>query len=140
MWPTSPAPSDWAACIVGEEAHLLGLESRSLGHREHVLARVELAVDDPHERDDAPVLVVGGVEDEGARRCLGVAAGRRNALDDRIEGRLDAFTGLRRHAQHAVGQVADELGQPGNRLRVGLREVDLVDEREQLSRSFSIAR
>ena len=95
--------------------------------------RPELAVDDADERNDAAVLVVRGVEDERARRRLGVAGRRRDALDDRIEDLLDALARLRRDAQHPVRIVTDELGELARRsVRIRLRKVDLVDDGKQL--------
>ena len=121
------------AALGREEAELLGLEARARGHRAHGLARREAAVDHADERDDAAVLVVRGVEDERPRRGLGLALGRRDALDDRVQDRFDSFTGLRRDAQHAVGALADELRHlRGGCVRIGLREVDLVDDRDDL--------
>ena len=121
------------AALGREEAELLGLEARSRRHRPHGLARREAAVDHADERDDAAVLVVRGVEDERPRRGLGLALRRRDALDDRVEHRLDALARLRRDAQHALGALADELRDlRGGAVRVGLRQVDLVDDRDDL--------
>ena len=95
--------------------------------------RREAAVDHADEGDDAAVLVVGGIEDERARRSVGVALGRRDALDDRVEHLLDPFAGLRRDAQDAGGVLADELGHLGRgRVGVGLGQVDLVHDRDDL--------
>ena len=116
-----------------EEAELLRLEARAERHRAQRLARRERAVDDAHERDDAAVLVVRGVEDERARRRIGVARRRGNALDDRVEDVLDALPGLRRDAQHAVGVDAEQVGElRRDAVGVGLRQVDLVDDRHDL--------
>ncbi len=116
-----------------EEADLFRLEARALRHREHVLTRSERPVDDANEGDDAPVLVVRGVEDERARRRIGVAAGRRNALDDRVEHLLDPDAGLGGDPEHVIRGVADEAGElPGGSFGVGLRQVDLVRDRQQL--------
>ena len=59
--------------------------------------------------------------------------GARDPLDDRVEDVLDARAGLRGDAQHALRIVADELGELARgAVRVGLGQVDLVGDREQL--------
>ncbi len=117
----------------GQEAELLGLELRAGGHRAQPLSLRERPVDDAHERDDAAVLVVRGVEDERAGRRVGVARRRRHSLDDRIERVGDAFSGLRGDTQHALRRFAHELRDLRSHL-VGprLRQVDLVDGRDDL--------
>ena len=97
------------------------------------LARVEDTVDDAHEGDDAAVLVVGGVEDERARRRCAVALRRRDPLDDRVEHVLDAEPRLRRDAEHAVGVVGEQVGELlRGAVRIGLRQVDLVHAGDDL--------
>ena len=115
------------------EADLLRLEARAERHRTQVLARPEDAVDHAHEGDDAAVLVVGGVEDQRARRRVGIAGGRRNPLDDRVEHGVDALAGLGRDAQHLRRVVADQVGDLGRRaVRVRRRQVDLVHDGDDL--------
>ena len=55
--------------------------------RQHLdaLAARQVAVDDPHVGDDAAVDVVHRVEDQGARRRVDVADGRRHLLHDVVE-------------------------------------------------------
>ena len=56
-----------------------------------------------------------------------------NPLDDRVEDVLDALARLRRDAQHAIGVVSDQVGDlRGGSVRVGLRKVDLVHDRDDL--------
>ena len=94
---------------------------------------MERAVDDAHERDDAAVLVVRRVEDEGARRRVRGAGRRRDPLDDRVEHLLDADPGLRRDPQHARRVVAEQLRElERDAVGVGLRQVDLVHDRDDL--------
>ena len=76
----------------------------------------ERPVDDAHERDDAAVLVVRRVEDQRARRRVGVALGRRDPLDDGVERRRHPLPRLRGDAEHVIGRVADELGHLGRDL------------------------
>ena len=105
----------------------------SLRHRPQGLAAVEGAVDDPHEGDHAPVLVVRGVEDERPGRRLVIACRRRDPLDDRVQHGLDPLAGLRRDPKDLLGILADELGDFGGRgVGIRLREVDLVHDRDDL--------
>ena len=56
-----------------------------------------------------------------------------NPLDDRVQDVLDALAGLGRDAQHAIGVVSDQVGDlRGGAVRVGLRQVDLVHDRDDL--------
>ena len=62
-----------------------------------------------------------------------LAGRRRNPLHDRVEHGFDAGAGLRRDAQDVVRGDADEIGDLGGRAgRIGLRQVDLVDDRDDL--------
>src|SRR5690606_14366468 len=71
-----------------DDADLEELVRRARRHHDDALARVEVAVDDAHVRDDAAVRVVHRVEDHGARRGVGVADGGGHALGDAVEQRL----------------------------------------------------
>jgi hypothetical protein len=98
-----------------------------------VLARPEHPVDDADERDHAAVLVVRRIEDERARRCVELARRRGDPLDDGVEHRVDTLPRLRRDAQHVRRVVADQVCDLGRRaVGVGLRQVDLVDDRDDL--------
>ena len=104
---------------------------RARRHHRDLLARVEVAVDDPDVGDDAAVGVVDRVEDHRAGRGVGVPDGRRELPDDLVEQRLDPFTGLARHPQAVLGLAADEAGQLlGELLRLGCGQVDLVEHRD----------
>ncbi len=115
------------------DAELLGLERGSLNHRAERLARLEAPVDDAHERDHSAVLVVGRVEHERTGRRVGITRGRWNPLDESIEDLPDSRPRLRRDAKHLVRRLADELPELGRgRICVGLRQVDLVGDRDDL--------
>ncbi len=77
-----------------EEPELLDLGALACAHHLHLLAPRERAVDHPHVGDHAAVLVVLGVEDQGARRAGLVALGVRRAGHNRFEHLVDAFAGL----------------------------------------------
>ena len=90
-------------------------------------------VDDPEGAHDAAVLVVGGVEDQGAQRRLGVALGRRDAGDDRVEQLGHPLARLGRDAQDVLGRQAEYvLDLEGAAHRVRRRQVDLVQDRHDL--------
>ena len=58
--------------------------------------------------------------------------GRRDALDHRVEHLLHPLPRLRGDAQDALGALPDEPGDLGGSAGVGLRQVDLVDHRDDL--------
>ena len=63
----------------------------------------------------------------------GIAHGSRDPRDDRVEHLLDALARLRRDPEHVVGVVADQIRDLGRgAVRIGLRQVDLVHERDDL--------
>ena len=100
-------------------------------HHDDALARVEVAVDDADVGDDAAVGVVDRVEDHRAGRGVGVAGGRRDLADDRVQQRLDALAGLAGDLEAVLGLAADEAGELlGVLLRLRGREVDLVEHRD----------
>ena len=91
------------------------------------------AVDDADERDHAAVLVVRGVEDERPRRRVGIALGRRDPLDDRVEHLVDVDARLGRDADDVSRIAAEQLrhlvrGSVG----IGRGKVDLVHDRDDL--------
>ncbi len=101
-------------------------------HLDPVAVR-ELAVDDADIRHDAPVGVVDRVEDQGARRRVRVALGRRDLVDDQVEQLLDALAGLGRDPQDVIGVAADDAGDLlGVLLRLRAGQVDLVEHRDDV--------
>jgi hypothetical protein len=70
---------------------------------------------------------------EGARRRVRIAGRRVDALDDRVEHVADVLSRLRRDADDVSGVVAEQLGHLDRCSdRVGGRQVDLVDDRDDL--------
>ena len=125
-----------------EEAELLRLEARALRHRAQPLARLETAVDDADERDDAAVLVVRGVEDRARapvrRRRRPAPGSARRSRRAPSSTPSPVFAEMR---STFVGVVADELGD----LRRGRRPGSacgrsILFTTGTISRSFSIAR
>ena len=100
-------------------------------HHDDPLARVEVAVDDPDVGDDAAVGVVDRVEDHRAGRGVRVAGRAGDLPDDLVEEDLDALPRLAGDAQAVLGLQADQAGQLlGVLLRLGRRQVDLVEDRD----------
>ncbi len=94
---------------------------------------LEAPVDDADECDHAPVLVVRGVEDERPRRCGGIALGRGDALDDRIEHLVDVDARLRRDPDNVCGIASEKLGHlAGGTVGVGGGQIDLVHDGDDL--------
>ena len=93
--------------------------------------RLERAVHDPHQRDDADVVVEPGVDDERLQRRIRIALGGRNALDEGLEQLGDALPCLGAHAHRVRGVDADDLlDLLGDAIGVGGGQVDLVDDRQ----------
>ena len=91
------------------------------------------AIDDAHQGDDADVVVEPGVDDERLQRRVGIALGRRDALDESLDQFLDALAGLAGNLERVVGGNADDLlDLLDDARRIGGRQVDLVDDRHHL--------
>ena len=86
----------------GEDADLLQLVDGARGHHLHLLAGRELPIEDPHEADDAPVVVVGRVEDEGPGGVVRCPLGRGDPPDDLLQQVDDPGARLAGHSQDAV--------------------------------------
>ena len=142
---TSFKPGDHVADLAGlqllhgahrrrHEADLLRLEARAERHRAQVLARPEHAVDDADERDDAAVLVVRRVEDQRARRGVRVARwAPGSARRSRRAPRRRPAPSSPRCAGRCSGSSPIRSATSARRsVRVGLRQVDLVDDRDDL--------
>ncbi len=116
----------------GQVTDLLDLVLGVLDHEEDLVARLELAVEDPDEDDDAAVDVEPGVEEERLERGVRVALGRRDAVDDRLEDGIDARPPLGADHQGVLAVEADDVLHLVERLLdVRLGEVDLVDDRDE---------
>ena len=116
-----------------EEADVVDLGLGAGLHRADRLALLERAVDHADVGDDAAVLVELGVEDQRARRRVGVAGRRRDLLHELLEDLLDALPRLAGDALDAVAGLAEQLGDLlGDALGLGAGQVDLVQARDQL--------
>ncbi len=134
MYPTSPAPSDSAARIVGAKKPTSSVSNRVPWAIASTFSRARNRPSTT--RTNATTPRYWSYEESKTRAragACGIAARGRDALDDRVEHGLHALAGLRGGAQYPIGIVADELGQlAGDAVRIGLRQVDLVDDRKQL--------
>ena len=92
-----------------------------------------MAVDQPHQHDDAEIGVVPGIDQQRLQRRALVALGRRQAGDDRLQHQIDVEAGLGRdrhrlrgvEADHVLDLLLDALGLGGG-------QVDLVEHRHDL--------
>jgi hypothetical protein len=97
------------------------------------LPGLDRSVDDAHERDDANVTVVPGVDDQRLQRRLGIASRRRHAPDQFFKKLRDVFAGLRADANRVSGFDPDDLLDLRDHLfGIGRRQVDLVQHRHDL--------
>ena len=67
------------------------------------------AVDDADHDHRAAVAVVPAVEDQGAKRGVGISLGRRDVRDDRLEDVVDADAGLGARRDRARAVEPDDV-------------------------------
>ena len=114
-----------------EHADRLDLVLAARRHEAHLLLRAQHAVDDAHQDHDAAVGVVPAVEQQHAQRRLGIAHGRRQLRDDRLEDLVDPLPFLGRRQDRLRGVDADHLlDLAPHVLGIGGRQIDLVDDRD----------
>jgi hypothetical protein len=85
----------------------------------------------------AAVLVVVRVEDERAQRAVGVALRGRHALHDRLEQLGDAVPSLALTERMSSGSQPIRSRLPAAPLGLGARQVDLVEDRDDLEPASS---
>jgi hypothetical protein len=92
-----------------------------------------VAVDDAGQHHDAEIGVVPGIDQQRLERRIGVALGRRQALDDGLQHLGHAGAGLGRDLQRARGVDADHvLDLLADAVGLGGRQIDLVEDRDDL--------
>ena len=124
-----------AAIIAGrEEADVVDLGLGAGGHRADRLALAEDAVDDADVGDDAAVLVELGVEDQRARRRVGVAGRRRDLLRRAPRGRPRRPRPSCPRCAGCVSAGSPSSSETSSATRSGSApgQVDLVQARDQL--------
>ncbi len=92
-----------------ERAHLGDFVNLVRKIRPYLVALLHRAVFDAHKENNALVIIVITVEDERAQRRLGVAVGRRYALDHRFQNIADIRSFFRRNAGAAFRIQPDHL-------------------------------
>ena len=134
MKPASPTPSDSTGTGFGVNAPSCSISIVLAGrHQADLHAGPHHAVDDARENHDAAVRVVPGVEDQRLQRRVGIASRRRQAVDDRLENLRNALAFLGAGENRAVGVEADDVVDlPAHFVRLRARQVDLVDDRNDL--------
>ena len=106
---------------------------RAGAHHADAHALLQDAVDDTHEHDHAEIGIVPGIDQQRLQRRRAVAFRRRQARDDRFEHVRHAEAGL--GGDHdGIGSVEpdDVLDLLLDLLRLGRRQVDLIEDRDDL--------
>ena len=130
--PTSPGPSSATSTARGASTQSrVSVNSLPDRHQADALALAQRPVHHPDEDDGAVVGVEPRIEDQRPRGRRGVAARRRDALDDRLEDLVGADA-LLRAGQDRVRRVEPDglLDLVAHALRLGARQVDLVEHRD----------
>ena len=132
--PTSPGREFPALLRLRREvADALHIVVGAGGHQADALAHLQHALLHPHQHDDAEIGVVPAVDQQRLERRLGVAGGRRQAVDDGLQHLLDVEAGLGRDGDGAGGIEADHvLDLLLHPLHLGGGQVDLVQHRHDL--------
>ena len=120
-----------------EDAELLHFVVLRGVHQQHLAAGADGAFQHADDDDHAAVGVVPGVEDQRLERRRGIALGRRHPRDDRLEDVLDAAALLGAREDRGVAVEADDvLDLPASLVGLRAREIDLVDDRDDLEAVF----
>ena len=115
-----------------EDAELERLGFRTRRHQPDLLVLAERALGEPDVHDHALVRVVVAVEDQALERLRGIALRGRDPLDDRFEDLRDAGPILGRGEDHLLARDRQHvLELLDDRVRVGRRQVDLVEHRDE---------
>ena len=116
-----------------EHAHLLDAVGGAVRHHADALPAPEPPVLDAHEDDHAEIGVVPAIDQQRLERAGGIALGRRQARDERLQHALDVEPGLGADHHRVLGvepdHVLDLLLHP---LGLGGRQVDLVEHGHDL--------
>ena len=100
-------------------------------HHANGIPTAQAAVYDADIDDDAPVAVVDGVKDKGAKRRILVSLGRWNVVNNLLQYLFHILTGLGGDPRCILTVEADYvLHLFGHPVRVGRREIDLIDDRD----------
>ena len=120
-----------------ENANLVGFILALHGHHADPLACAQSPIHDPDKDDRPEVVVEPGVHNQCLQGSVCIATGRRNAVDDGFEDLRYPFPGLGTGANRVLGIDADDVLDLGDHpLRIGGRQVDLVEHRKDLEIQF----
>ena len=115
-----------------EDAELERLGLRAGRHQPDRVVLAERALGQPDVDDDTLVRVVVAVEDEALERLRRVALRGRDPRDDRLEDLGDAGPVLGRGEDHLLARDREDvLELVDDRVGVGRRQVDLVEDRDE---------
>ena len=130
--PTSPALSDSHSFgFRRAPAETIDQVTAPGGHYADLVADLQRAVHDPHQRDDADVVVEPRIDDQRLQWRLRIAAWRGDSLHQRFQKLRHALAGLGADEQRIVRFDADDfLDFLNHVVRVCRRQVDLVDHRD----------
>ena len=111
-------------------AHRVHFEYLVVGPQADLLAHAQMAVHHAHQNDDTAVAVEPGIENQRAQGQIGRAFGRRHQHDDGFQDVVNADS-LFGAGQHGIARIQADDGFDllANPLRLGRREIDLVDDR-----------
>src|SRR5699024_3612709 len=117
----------------GDDTDVEGVVLRTGGHHLVLLTVVQATVHHADVGHHTAVGVVHRVEDQRAGRSIRVAHRVRHEFADPVQQLRHALARLARDAQDLIRLAADDVGQLlGVLIRVGGREVDLVQDRNDL--------
>ena len=116
-----------------EDAHLLDLMDRAVGHHADALAALQPSVLDADQDHHAEILVVPAIDQQRLQRRGAVALRWRQAMHQGLQHALDVQAGLGADLDRVGGIEADHvLDLLLHLLRFGGREVDLVEDGHDL--------
>ena len=114
-------------------SHLHHLISGAGGHEQHLAVFADGAVHKAHEHDDAPVIVILAVKNQGLQGRVGITGRGGDVLHDIVQHRVDVDARLGADLRRVLGRDADDLlDLVLHPLRVGGGQVDLVHHGQDL--------
>ena len=117
----------------GKDAQTVGVIDLAGAHDLDLIALAHGAVFNPHQRHHAEVVIEPGVDNQRLQRRVRIAFRRRNIAHQTLQHVGHADAGFRRAAHRIMGIDPDDIfNLVRYALRVGRRQVDLVEYRNDL--------